>query len=265
MFSVEYLNQLRSWEIERISTLFRPGARILEIGAGTGQQSAALLKMGFGVEAIEVPNSVYSGDRLFPIRNYDGDNIPFPDESFDIVFSSNVLEHVPNLARVHEEVRRVLKPDGYAVHVVPTHIWRFWSTTTTIWIKLRQAFSVAKNSVRRSAGVRNAFCEIRQLLRASIDQRPHGVRGNIISEHWLFHPRWWRKNFTSHGFTIEKELPGGIFYTGNMAMGNRLTTGERSRLARILGSACHIFVLRAVPQLHGSKPPVQEIRASSSL
>lgn len=249
MFSVEYLNQLRSWEIEEISKLFRPGARILEIGAGTGQQSAALSKMGFAVEAIEVPDSIYSGDRLFPIRDYDGDNIPFPDGAFDIVFSSNVLEHVPHLAAVHAEVRRVLKPDGYAVHVVPTHIWRFWSAVTTIWVKLRQALSIAKNKLRHSADARNGLCEIGQLLRAAIDQKPHGVRGNVISEHWLFHPRWWRKNFTSHGFAIEKELPGGIIYTGNLAMGDRLTTGARSRLADILGSACHIFVLRVAPPI----------------
>ena len=126
MFSIEHLNVLRAAEIDKIVTHLRPpGARLLEIGAGTGRQAQALVERGFSVEAIEILESNYSGDRLFPITNYDGRHIPFPNQSFDIVFSSNVLEHVPDLVQMHSEIRRVLRSGGYAVHVLPTHAWRF--------------------------------------------------------------------------------------------------------------------------------------------
>ena len=53
MFSLEHLNTLRSAEIDKIVTFFQPGARVLEIGAGTGQQALALAKRGIDIAAIE--------------------------------------------------------------------------------------------------------------------------------------------------------------------------------------------------------------------
>src|SRR4051812_49095426 len=99
MFTLEFLSDVRRWEAERIVRHFRPGARILDIGAGTGQQALEFSQRGFTVEAIDVPDSLYSGAHVFPVKQYDGLTLPFPDGSFDIVFSSSVLEHVPDLTR----------------------------------------------------------------------------------------------------------------------------------------------------------------------
>jgi len=38
----------------------------------------------------------------------------------------------------------------------------------------------------------------------------------------------------------------GLFYTGNMTFGVRWSLPKRARLARVLGSACHIFELRPI-------------------
>ena len=45
--------------------------------------------------------------------------IPFPDESFDVIYCSHVLEHVPDDRRAMREFHRVLKRDGWAVLLVP--------------------------------------------------------------------------------------------------------------------------------------------------
>jgi SAM-dependent methyltransferase len=50
---------------------------------------------------------------------YDGKNIPFPDNSFDSVFCSEVFEHVFNLEEVLVEIKRVLKPGGKILITVP--------------------------------------------------------------------------------------------------------------------------------------------------
>ena len=50
---------------------------------------------------------------------YDGKNIPFPDESFDSVFCSEVFEHVFNLDEIITEIRRVMKPGGKILITVP--------------------------------------------------------------------------------------------------------------------------------------------------
>jgi ubiquinone/menaquinone biosynthesis C-methylase UbiE len=46
-------------------------------------------------------------------------NIPYNDNSFDIIISSHVLEHIPNDIKVMSELQRVLKPGGFSIHQVP--------------------------------------------------------------------------------------------------------------------------------------------------
>jgi SAM-dependent methyltransferase len=270
VFSIEHLNALRSAEIEKIVTHLRPtAARVLEIGAGTGQQALELSRRGFKVEAIEIPSSNYAQDRVFPIVDFDGCYIPFPDASFDIVFSSNVLEHVPDLVQMHKEIRRVLKPTGYALHVLPTHAWRFWTTLSafptavqyagTIGGQLKPCWPFTVSEIRRLVG---AWYSAGRHLLAPFGQRRHGERGNIISEIWLFHPSWWRKNFTANGFGIIKDEPMGLFYTGNMTFNSRWSLQRRVHLARVLGSAMRIFELK-VRDTPG--PAVDKIRSPTSV
>jgi len=45
--------------------------------------------------------------------------IQFPDASFDIIYCSHVLEHVPDDRRALTEFYRALSPGGYAVLIVP--------------------------------------------------------------------------------------------------------------------------------------------------
>jgi len=53
---------------------------------------------------------------------YDGKTIPFDDNNFDSVFSSEVLEHIFNLEQILNELHRVIKPGGYMLITLP-FIW----------------------------------------------------------------------------------------------------------------------------------------------
>jgi len=46
-------------------------------------------------------------------------NIPFPDSSFNLVFGSHILEHIPDDIKAIKEIRRILKPGGIAIFPVP--------------------------------------------------------------------------------------------------------------------------------------------------
>ena len=46
-------------------------------------------------------------------------NLPFPNSSYDFVFASHVLEHIPNDQKAIQEIRRILKPNGVAILPVP--------------------------------------------------------------------------------------------------------------------------------------------------
>jgi SAM-dependent methyltransferase len=260
VFSFEHLDALRSAEIDRVVPLFPPGVRVLELGAGTGAQALELRRRGFDVTAIELPSSSYSAHRVSPVVDYDGATIPVSDSSIDLVYSSNVLEHVPDLSRIHAEIRRVLTPDGRCIHILPTHGWRFWTTLTGYPDAFVHLFSalpqLMPHGLPRSSELQRMTEAWHRTARAVGGRwlpRRHGERGNAISEMWLFHPSWWRRNFQSNGFTVVRDEPMGLFYTGNMLLGARLPLSVRARLAALLGSACHVFVLEAAAgQFDGS-------------
>lgn len=241
MFNLDALEMMRTVEIDRIVAYFPPGARVLEIGAGTGQQAAAISRRGFSIEAIELPSSRYGAVRDFPITDYDGRHIPFPDASFDVVFSSNVLEHVPDLAQLNAEIRRVLKPDGLCIHVMPTHGWRFWTTLTSLPACLQYVLAPPKSALPQDADAARPSSRFQQLRRHF---GRHGAHGNVAAELWLFHPARWRQVFKAYGYEIVADRPIGIFYTGNTIFGKTVPIAWRERLARFLGSACHIYVVK---------------------
>jgi hypothetical protein len=157
---------------------------------------------------------------------------------------------VPNLGRMHAEIRRVLAPGGICLHILPTHTWRFWTTLTSY----PEAISFAVSSIPgllpqappRPAELRRLgqvwYRTARHIVGVCLPRR-HGERGNIVSELWLFHPRWWRRNFEENGFVVAADEPMGLFYTGHALLGHRLSLARRARLAPVLGSSCHLFKL----------------------
>lgn len=99
------------------------GLRVLEIGCGLGTDGAQFAKAGAnytGVDltaaAIELARERF---RLFSLRGdfrvADAENLDFPDDTFDLVYSHGVLHHTPDTARAVREIHRVLKPGGRAV------------------------------------------------------------------------------------------------------------------------------------------------------
>src|SRR3954453_23095102 len=100
----------------------RPMGRGLEIGAGTGYFSLNLLKQGIlsdvtctDVSAGMLETLQDSAQRLHLDVDTvvcDAENLPFEDNTFDVVFGHAVLHHIPDLPRAFSEFRRVLKPGG---------------------------------------------------------------------------------------------------------------------------------------------------------
>lgn len=92
-----------------------PGARVLDLGAGTGKLTAALIEAGVDVVAVEPDGAMLAKLRqaLPDVRSLHGsaESIPLPDGSVDAVLSGNAM-HWFDMALAGPEIARVLSPNG---------------------------------------------------------------------------------------------------------------------------------------------------------
>ena len=98
--------------------------RVLEIGLGQGAESEGLIRRGARWTGIDLtPEAVRRVSLRLKLHglSYEGITqasataIPFPDESFDLVFSHGVLHHIPDIDVAQAEIARVLRPGGRLV------------------------------------------------------------------------------------------------------------------------------------------------------
>lgn len=98
------------------------GLRVLEVGVGMGADYLEWLKAGASATGVDLSamsvetarqrctKAGYKAD----LRVADAEQLPFPDNSFDVVYSYGVMHHSPDTPRCIREARRVLKPGGEA-------------------------------------------------------------------------------------------------------------------------------------------------------
>jgi ubiquinone/menaquinone biosynthesis C-methylase UbiE len=236
--------------VAEISARKPAGSSIIEIGGGSGWQAQMLTDAGFRVRSFDLKGSEYSGRRVFPVEDYDGHKLPANDQTFDVAFSSNVLEHIPHVRELQSEIHRVLRPGGIAVHIVPSAAWRFWTFAGHYpWLFKAALGAVGgfaqSGQTHDAAAVSRAarrYSTAELLKRIAIPPR-HGEIGSSLSEHWYFSRHRWTSLFRDTGWRIVSRATNKICYTGHGLLGNRLDLRSRAHLARILGSACHVYVL----------------------
>jgi SAM-dependent methyltransferase len=241
MFSVAFLNRIRAAELDVLARYLPARGRVLEFGSGTGQQAKVLSERGYDVVAVDVATNPY--ETVFPVQVYDGRRIP--QDGFDAILSSNVLEHVEDLPATLAEFRRVLKPGGVGVHAMPSPAWRAWTLLSGIPNAFVAAIVMAAHLLRPPEGKSRAQA-CRADIRAAAGFLPiaHGTGGNAFSELATFSRKTWTATFQRNGFDVIDVVPSGMFYTGNLLFGSWLTLERRERLSPMLGSAAYIYVTR---------------------
>ena len=104
----------------------RPEDRALDVGCGTGDFTAAMARAGADAIGVDVAEAALRRARSrhpgveFRLVPLDGP-LPFEDGSFELVWASEVIEHVADTARWLSEVRRVLAPGGRLLVTTPSH------------------------------------------------------------------------------------------------------------------------------------------------
>ena len=94
--------------------------KVLEIGCGIGMDGIEFAKAGADYTGVDLSDqSIRLCKKHFElfsqvgnILNTDAENLPFDDNTFDLVYSWGVLHHIPDMQKSIDEVYRVLKPGG---------------------------------------------------------------------------------------------------------------------------------------------------------
>src|SRR5438552_2763549 len=125
-----FFDDLDQYHFEKLHHLLRlvdfngyPGRQVLEIGCGAGVDLARFAKGGAVVTGVDLaPSAIELARANFQQQNVraelqvtNGEQLPFPAGSFDLVFAHGVVQYTADPQRLVDECRRVLRPGGEAI------------------------------------------------------------------------------------------------------------------------------------------------------
>ena len=140
-----YPSQLCNYLCERY---FVSKGSLLDVGCSGGTHMRYFAQNGLDCKGVDLRDENVQG---FEVKgcNIEHEAIPYPDDSFDYVFSKSLLEHVSNTDNFFSNVRRVLRPGGTFVCMTPdwksqaSHFWDDYTHVHPFTVKsLRNALKI---------------------------------------------------------------------------------------------------------------------------
>lgn len=111
--------------IKILQKLSRDARNILDLGCGEGTRLNLLLENGANGTGVDISQKALEmGKKSYPKIKFikaDLEKIPLKSESFDLVYSAYVFEHLINPARVLDEAIRLISPKGFFVLLAPNY------------------------------------------------------------------------------------------------------------------------------------------------
>jgi 2-polyprenyl-3-methyl-5-hydroxy-6-metoxy-1,4-benzoquinol methylase len=103
------------------------GARVLDVGCGIGTYVRRFRRFSDDVHGVEAEEDrvIEASEELPNIVLAVGEELPYPDDHFDLVFSNEVIEHVDDDRATAAEMVRVAKPGGAIVAFAPNRLYPF--------------------------------------------------------------------------------------------------------------------------------------------
>lgn len=214
-----WLHEYRTEELNRIFSgcpegLFATG---LELGAGDGFQGTLLTKYVSRLVETEIDPAILSlpPRQSVEYRVCDAEEVGgcFGEQEFDLVFSSNLLEHLPNAGKALHGMRGVMKDDGLMIHVMPTPFWKACQLAFYVpdrFVSLLERITTRRGAQRGTSeetGMESSEAPHEADNNPKTSRRrhgrayrlflpePHGVSSGHLQEFFAFRQSRWRKEF----------------------------------------------------------------------
>lgn len=196
------------------------GRAVLEIGVGLGADHQRFAESGAALTGLDITERAIAHTRRrfelaglrSDLRVGDAEQLPFADESFDVVYSWGVLHHTPDTGKAIDEVRRVLRPGGEARvmlynkrSIIGAMLWVRYSLLRLCWRSLDEVYAEHLESPGTKAftpgevrAMFSGFSDVRvrvvlthgDLLTSNVGQRHRGPLLTIAKRLW---PRWFMR------------------------------------------------------------------------
>lgn len=264
-----YLHEFRGREFRLVFDRFphRTFRNAVELGAGDGFQSALLLPYTERLVSTDYRAPADPADPRVDVRALPAEQIAeaFAPAEFDLVYSSNLLEHVPDPPQVLKAVHEILADDGITIHVMPNRAWKICQVA--LWIPhlvvtvlddvmTGHNVRVVLGRLRKATGEPGTAGESteknnptvvrphRSLLRKAFAPEPHGVSAGHREEFAAFSRRRWQRELRRAGFDVVAVLPGP--FSSGYGFGVRPVTRLLERFG--VGSE-YVFVAKKAGQV----------------
>ena len=207
----------------------------LELGAGDGFQSTLLTKYVSKLTSTDYDPGILkrASSESVEYRVCDAEEADklFGKGQFDLVFSSNLLEHLPNPGRALVAIGEVLKDDGITIHVMPSPFWKLChlllyvpNKCVVVLEKITEKGGLGemlRRMTRRAKGLSNDYSEgfennpkIQRAPRSFVHRllipEPHGVSSGSVDEFYAFSESRWRKEFEKADLELVKIIKGPV-------------------------------------------------------
>ena len=117
-----YTNKPNEIRISKVLKLIGKGKKILDVGCYNGTIGEKILKNGNEVWGLDASKEGVELAKKKGIKAFVGNlenKFPFKDESFDVVFAGEIIEHILDTESFLDEIKRVLKKDGELIITTP--------------------------------------------------------------------------------------------------------------------------------------------------
>ncbi len=215
------------WILQKIKRLDLAGKQVLEVGYGMGTDHLAMARQGGVMSGIDLTarNREVTAKRFelygesSSLTVGDAEQLPYDDDSFDVVYSFGVVHHTPDTTKAVSEIYRVLKPGGRCwVTVYHKHSVQFW------WSVFVCRYLIRGGVFRRT---------LKQQL--SLIEHPHDNSNLIVR---VYTPKEFKRlfsGFSACGSQVLHLLPQDISVLGRLCLDPERPRGLLDHLGRRWG------------------------------